>query len=258
MGAVIVSLLALSATREATRSSEEANRRTQQLTRQGQITDRYRAAVEQLGHPIRIVRVGAVYTLERLMRDSESDQPTIVEVLFGFIRDAASIPCDPNGGDHPATDVQAALTVLANRDSRLDQGRTKPDLNRTCLIGADLTGGPHAEDLTGRPRGVDFTGVNLTYTDLTCANLTNVHLDQATMASTSMGDATLRDATLTSATMTDTVLNDADLRGAILRDATMLRVDLTRVKPTPAQVMALVKSHRGTKLDTAPSAGCPP
>ena len=60
--------------------------RTYRLSREGHITDRYTKAVEQLGSDKIEVRLGGIYALERLMRDSSTDQPTIVEVLAAYIR----------------------------------------------------------------------------------------------------------------------------------------------------------------------------
>jgi hypothetical protein len=60
--------------------------RTYRLSREGHLTDRYTKAVEQLGSDKIEVRLGGIYALERLMRDSSTDQPTIVEVLAAYIR----------------------------------------------------------------------------------------------------------------------------------------------------------------------------
>jgi hypothetical protein len=131
--------------------------RTYRLSREGQITDRYSKAVEQLGDEKIEVRLGGIYALERLMHDSPDDQPTIMETLAAFVRQHAphsSRPALPGGGappsvpDHPAEDVQAVLTVLGRRhpvdeERPIDLRRTNltdADLARATLTGADLTG----------------------------------------------------------------------------------------------------------------------
>lgn len=50
-----------------------------ELARQGQITDRYSTDVDQPGSTSIEVRLGGICALERLMRDSPGDQPTIIE-----------------------------------------------------------------------------------------------------------------------------------------------------------------------------------
>jgi hypothetical protein len=61
--------------------------RTYRLTLQGQITDRYTKAIEQLGSDKLDVRLGGIYALERIAKDSERDHPTVVEVLSAFVRE---------------------------------------------------------------------------------------------------------------------------------------------------------------------------
>jgi hypothetical protein len=51
--------------------------RTVQLTEQGQVTDRYAKAIEQLGSDKLDVRIGGIYALERVARDSARDHPTV-------------------------------------------------------------------------------------------------------------------------------------------------------------------------------------
>src|SRR5664280_1758209 len=63
--------------------------RTYRLSREGHLTDRYTKAVEQLGSDKIEMRLGGIYALERLMRDSSTDQPTIMEVLTAHIRQHA-------------------------------------------------------------------------------------------------------------------------------------------------------------------------
>jgi uncharacterized protein YjbI with pentapeptide repeats len=166
------------------------------------------------------------------MHESETDQPIVAEVLFAFVRDHAPLPCG-EGRDHPANDVQAALTVLGRRNPKLDQNKVRSDLSRTCLIGAHLT-------------DANLPSVNLAYTDLTCVRLPGVHLEHADMPFTQLGDAILTNATLTDATLTNTVLNDAFLTGAHLNGATLNHVDLTRADVT-AQQLATAKPLIATK-----------
>jgi hypothetical protein len=56
------------------------------LSQQGQFTDRYSKAIEQLGENKMEVRLGGIYALERLMADKARDQPTILEVLAASVR----------------------------------------------------------------------------------------------------------------------------------------------------------------------------
>ena len=124
--------------------------RTYRLAQQGQLTDRYTKAIEQLGSDKPDVRLGGIYALERIAKDSAQDGATIAEVLTAFIRGRAPWPPsrpDQPGKDTPiddipflryrAPDVQAALTVLGRQPSMT---ASQPlNLGDTDLRRADLT-----------------------------------------------------------------------------------------------------------------------
>jgi len=94
------------------------------LSEQGQLTDRFSKAVEQLGTKDSLeVRLGGIYALERIARDSARDQPTIMEVLSAYIREHAprQMCTSAASSTPPTTDVQAILTVIARRDENRDR-----------------------------------------------------------------------------------------------------------------------------------------
>ncbi len=79
------------------------SRRTFELTEQGQVTDRYTKAIEQLGSDKLDVRIGGIYALERIARDSAKDHPTVMEVLTAFIREHSREPWPPADAGQPGT-----------------------------------------------------------------------------------------------------------------------------------------------------------
>src|SRR6266568_2655897 len=97
------------------------SRRTFELTEQGQVTDRFTKAIEQLGSDKLDVRIGGIYALERIARDSAKDHPTVMEVLTAFIREHSREQWPPSNADQSVQerltrpDVQAALTVIGRR-----------------------------------------------------------------------------------------------------------------------------------------------
>jgi hypothetical protein len=94
------------------------------VTREGQITERFTRAVDQLGSDRVDVRIGGVYALERIARNSPPDRGPITEVLSAFVRGRAAW-YDAKDQDVPVerlppmrarfADVQAAMTVLGRR-----------------------------------------------------------------------------------------------------------------------------------------------
>ncbi len=136
--------------------------RTIGINREGQITDRFTKAIEQLGSTKLDVRVGAIYALERVARDSPTDHWTVMEVLTAFIRENSHgrdvTPSIVLTGERLfasflKSDIQAALTVIARRISAHD-----PSGNRLNLIEAHL---PLAELEDANLSGAILTGAQL-------------------------------------------------------------------------------------------------
>jgi hypothetical protein len=67
------------------------------VSREGQATDRYTKAITQLGDDKPDVRIGGIYALERVARDSKKDHPAVMEVLAAFVREHSPGPLPPSG-----------------------------------------------------------------------------------------------------------------------------------------------------------------
>src|SRR5208337_4984035 len=154
-------------------------------------------AIEQLGSDKLDVRIGSIYALERVARDSPPDHPAVMEVLAAFIREHSHEqwrPPEPTTDDlqprrTTRPDVQTAITVIGRRNVSYDLGRI------------DLTG--------ARLTGVNLTGARLISADLTGARLTGANLS----------GARLTDAYLIGADLTGAYLSGADLTGVYLTSA---------------------------------------
>lgn len=133
-----------------------------QLTREGHITERYAKAIEQLGNPNADVRIGGIYGLERIARDSKTDRETVVEVLTTFVREHTrsghQVPADAKA----EADVQAAITVIARRPNA-DTETLWLDFYHSGLNGVDFRSGDfkHAMFYYSRLDNASFSGANL-------------------------------------------------------------------------------------------------
>ncbi|MEU5335598.1 pentapeptide repeat-containing protein [Streptomyces asoensis] len=217
----------------------------QALTREGQVTDRYNAAVGNIGDEALEVRLGGIYALQRIMQDSPRDQPSIVDVLSTYIRTHSKKRQDTAAYiQKPAGDVRAALAALFIRDYDHD-GTARVDLHNADLTGADLKGAHLANaDLTGVDlarvdlSGADLTGADLAYadltaaklhsTDLTHANLNLVHrLSDVDLADVNLSGAGLSGVDLSGSVLRKVDLSQADLSGANLSDSALSAVELS-------------------------------
>ncbi|MCX4462371.1 pentapeptide repeat-containing protein [Streptomyces sp. NBC_01728] len=206
-----------------TRQANEQARDDRALAKEGQITDRYTAAVGNLGEDKMDVRLGGIFALQRIMQDSRRDQPTIANVLATYVRTHATKP-PAKGSDVPA-DVQAALNILATRDISRD-GTFTLDLHAVKL---------HKVGPVYRSPGVfgaAFGSANLSGADLSDTSLRNADLTYADLSLAYLTDAYLFHADLTGALLfradlTGANLTGADLSRAILTHANLSRTDLT-------------------------------
>jgi hypothetical protein len=181
------------------------------VVREGQITDRYASAIEQLGQAKGAVRIGGIYALERIAKDSDVDRRTITEVLCAFVRQHArtrSLDGEVVEAKPLRADVQAALTVLG----RLDRPRAKIDLSGTDLHGAEL---PQTSF-----DGAEFTGADLRQAYLREAKLRSARFYFAILTEADLQGADLQNAEFSSEAGGDGAhLEKADLRGADLQRA---------------------------------------
>ena len=219
------------------------------VSREGQITDRFTRAIDQLGSENRDVRIGGIYALGRIAANSPDDRSTVQYVLGAFIRDHASWPAGrPDGPEHPtatvdehfpplgtrAPDIHAAVSLLARRPPSRDAGTLY--LARTDLRGfqyddarLEETRARHANLARASLRRARLDRADLSDTDLRGADLEGAHLGGAKPRGTYLQEANLRGADLRYAD-----LSDADLRGTDLRDTSLEGTVLTGAHADPS------------------------
>jgi hypothetical protein len=234
------------------------------IAEQGQITDRYTRAVEQLASPTVEVRLGAIYALQRLAADSPRDRSTVRNVLAAFVRDhdlctprPPPVQCTGTLREVAAsslerlpTDVHAAFNVassLAIRKGELadfSQVRyPRADLSMARLSGADLTG----DDLTF----AIFYHADLSFTTARVACLALANLVEADLR-----NADLRDADLYGAQLHGAQLKGADLRGADLRAVVGITADELRSVALTDQTTHFATAPLNLGTPSASSALC--
>lgn len=207
--------------------SLEATRTQNATIEQGQLTDRFTKAVDQLdrtGTDHLQARLGAIYGLERLARDSPQDQPTIIEVHSAFIRTTTPRPIPAADGSPRsamtcptqvvAPDIQAALTVLGRRNAAHDQN-SRIDLLDTCLVGANLS-------------SANLVGAALVDADLGAANLSSAYLSRANLRGARLISTDLRTAYLPTA--------DSAVRTSAARTSGMRSITRRPTSPAPRSI----------------------
>ncbi|MEV3987248.1 pentapeptide repeat-containing protein [Nonomuraea sp. NPDC049758] len=247
--------------------------RTVDTAQQGQITDRYTKAVEQLGSAKQDVRLGGIYALQRLAGDSPRDRNTVIAVLSAYVRghdfctlqpERKKLPqaCDDDimfdklvklPHARPGADVVAALTVAAKLTLA---DRTRADLSQMRFPSADLTSAflPGVDLSYADLSGADLHKADLRGADLHGADLSGANLYGANLSGADLRDAVLRGADLSGGHLNNTDLSHADLFSADLRDAALQGVSLRGSILQGASLRGLVLSGvdlRGADLRLA-------
>jgi uncharacterized protein YjbI with pentapeptide repeats len=183
----------------------------QQQTSQRQFTQQQQAShdllisnqvakgFEQLGSDKVVVRLGGIYALEGVMNTSAQYHQPVLEALSAFVRDGTRTE---GGSRPPATEIQAALTVIGRRSAG------------TGLV--DLTGAhiPKASLRKAKLSDTNLSGADLMGANLRGANLMGANLINADLSGADLMDANLSGAYLMGAKLINALLMGANLRGA--------------------------------------------
>ena len=190
--------------RASQRQVEAANEQAI-IAHQGHITDRFSRSVEHLGSEQLPVRLGGIYALWRLIKDSsERDVISVIDILCAFVRNPPhEISQGPNPG--ASEDGQASAEKAEKADSTK---KIRPDV-QTVL---NLIGNEKADYRALLPDGyrLDLTGADLAGANLTDANLTGARLWNANLTSARLWNANLTNAELPFANLTGADLADAN------------------------------------------------
>ena len=221
---------------EQARQSQEANQKNTQaqieqsrnelaVSREGQITERFTSAIEQIGASSKEgknleIRLGGIHALERLSRESENDYWPIMEILSAYVREHA--PLDPAAeADFDKGVAEADLDKgVANNDvlKRLSFRHAEADIQAILD-----TIGRRSRTFQAPPGGMKEESplrIRLERTDLReatffMANLTGVWFFRADLRGAYFRRCNLRDAAFGQANLENTVFEEVDLRVAV-------------------------------------------
>jgi uncharacterized protein YjbI with pentapeptide repeats len=238
------------------------------------ITERFSKGVEQLGNQQTTVRIGGIYTLERIAKDSAKDHWTIMEVLSSFIREKSlllgvcrSKKLEEESVPKVGVDVRAALSVIKRRDAQRSnlmglfpknlEKNLSLDLSCAYIRETDLR---EAVLERANLEGANIEKANLERANLEGANLWGVNLKRAnlrgvTFKKANLGGADLQGAVLEMANLQGTNLQGANLMAANLEEANFHNTDLEETNIEKANIektdFRQVKNLIPTKIKSA-------
>lgn len=194
------------------------SRRQLAASKEQNITERFSVAVEQLGHEQTAVRIGGIYSLERIAQDSPRDYWTVMEILAAFIRDRRNWIAWEDLPEEPKIekDITPAIIVLG----RCDRSRQPPnspiylqscDFRRCAFINDNFPNTLFHKSHFGQ---ANLSGSNFQGSSFRRSNLTNANLKNANFSDTNLTKAKLTEADVSHCNFQNADLSEADLRHA--------------------------------------------
>jgi len=215
---------------KATQDQLNATWKQLALAQEGQLTDRFTRAVDQLGSRQLTVRLGGIYALERIARASSPDRETIAQVLTAFVRETAPwrLPDPaPSNVDRSPPSKDKTFALLQTR---------APDVEWALVVlGRTVLSGQQNKRL------------RLNLVDLRGANLEQLHFETMDFAYSHLEGAWLRGTHLERSWLVAADLREADLAGAHLAGARLYRADLTNAHNLDRADLAGARADAATR-----------
>jgi Pentapeptide repeats (8 copies) len=248
--------------------------RSLQVNREGQITERFTTAIDQLGKiddrgdKLFEIRIGGVYALDRIARESEEDYWPIMEVLCAYVRKHAPrtwLPEIQESAGDPKEDKRSDEEISRGVSKRAEvdafntnapgHGRTQqdgiwfwgsrehepadPDIQAIITVlrrrSLNVPSGPKSY-LVIAPGMRAIRALDLHETNLTNANFSLTNLRNAIFFGANLKGAWLWESNLTSAQLSRANLTGASLAGADLTEALLAEADLTQARLSGANL----------------------
>lgn len=231
------------------------------IDKDANFTNRYTEAVRQLGDDSFAIRLGGIYALERIARDSPRDGETILKVLAAFIRRVSPSENSPfaeySAPIDRGVDVEAAGYVLA-QVSKMVPESSPVDLSYTVLTDVDFSGAnfPKANFVhsvinrstfdRAKLDGANFSMADLGLSKFDLASLVGIDAFGANLLNTTFKESTcqksnfrnsdmsgsnfdlcnLEDANLCGVKFLDTTFRNAKLKGADISGSNHSQADM--------------------------------
>ena len=185
-------VMASSQRAKAAEETASAMQKTADSTEKGNIAERFKNAIEHLGHESPSVRMGGIYALHHIAQDVKEYRERVFEILCAHIRETtAQKEYKPQERFIPETDVSVI----------------RPHIEIQSILKLLFADSPECDIYT------EFTA-NLEYSNLKGATLGNTNLQHANFEGADLQDANFRGASLREANLEEANLQDADFSDA--------------------------------------------
>lgn len=212
-----------------------ATERNIEVLEEGQITERFTRAIEHIGSGKTEIRLGGIYALERIAKDSGKDHWTIMEILTAYLRENSPREDDDETGvdDYLPIEIRAILEIIHWRNFTYEDDNKVLDFSGSKLQYANFEGtmlrNAYFVDSNvwmGKFSGANLKGSSYLFSNLNYANFSQSNLSETIFVNATLVNATLKgtvasDAQFAEADFTNAKCQMIDLKGTVLTDAKM-------------------------------------
>ena len=227
---------------------------TAALGERGNITERFKNAIEHLGNASESVRMGGVYALYHVARESREYVETVCKILCAHA-EAVTTSADYAGKEKPTTEIAAILDVLFPTNGGGAFGELNIDISNWHLQGANVYSrvmmkiqGVRVNLSRAIMVRANLSGVSMDEANLSGANMCRANLSEAYMIEANLSRAIMEQTNLSGAIMAKANLSGAIMVGANLSGANLFRANLSEARVTAEQLLE-AKTLYGAQLD---------
>ena len=230
MSGILVALGAIAINRRADAQVKNvvAQVENNQLIEKGHTNERFKSAIESLGHNDVSVRIASFYQFYHLAKGEEEDlRRNIFEILCSRLRSmprGISHLMEEDKQERPRAECQTLLDILFQPESEPIFGEFHANLRKAFLMYAGLT--------NANLVGAEFSGAELMAAFFQNANVSNASFSHANLPKANFKNANLIDtkfikANLEEANLAGANFTNADFTGANLEYARIENADFT-------------------------------
>ena len=205
--------------------------RTAALGEKGNITERFKNAIEHLGSDSESIRMGGIYGLYHVARESREYADTVLKIICVHVKSIMAAS-EYVKKEEPSNEIAAILDILfpidfsdGEQDDRLF---ARVEISNWHLHGADF--------IYRNMRDVMGTRVNLSSANLWRARLSNVLFSMTDLSEADLSEADLSGADLSGADLSAANLSKANLSGANLEEANLEEANLSKADLSKANL----------------------
>ena len=208
--------------------------KTAALGTKGNITTRFKNAIEHLGGESESIRMGGIYGLYHVVRESREYADTVCKILYSHAK-SIMVESEYAEKEKPSNEIAAILDVLFPIISDGENPKVEVLFTEVNASGWDL----HGADVSSRDmRHIHGSTVNLSKANLDKADMSKVKLTKVNLSEARLLEANLSGANLQRVNLSEAQLLKANLSRAWLRRAKLLGAKLPRANLSGAKLLS--------------------